>query len=608
MCGIIGYVGKQPATPILVSGLKRLEYRGYDSAGIVLAEAGKLNVYKTVGRIAELEKLMNGAEPKACTGVGHTRWATHGKPSTLNAHPHLDQTEKLAIVHNGIIENYKQLRAELEQQGIRSRSETDSEVLANLISVNYTGDLLKATQAALRRVQGTYGIVVAHADHPGILVTARNGSPVVLGLGEDENFVASDVTAIVAHTKNVIYLEDGDVAEIRSDRYTVRTIGGQEVNHQVAEVNWDIAQAEKQGFDHFMLKEIYEEPEAMRNAMRGRVVPAEGLARLGGLNMTDEEMRNVSRIVIVACGTAFYAGCVGEYLLEHYARIPVEVEYASEFRYRDPLVDSKTLVFAVSQSGETADTLAALREAKRKGARVLGIVNVVGSTIAREADGGVYIHAGPEIGVASTKAFIGQMTAFALLAIHFGRLKNMSRTDGEKLVKELAILPEKIEHALEHREKIREIAERYASSKNFFYLGRGVNYPIALEGALKLKEISYLHSEAYPMAEMKHGPIAMIDDAFPNVVMIPKDAYYEKSMSSVEEIRARGGKILAVTTEGNTDLDGVANEVMFVPKTFDFLYPFLTIVPLHLFAYEIAVKVGRDVDKPRNLAKSVTVE
>lgn len=608
MCGIIGYVGKRPATSILISGLKRLEYRGYDSAGLAVLENGALTVQKTVGRVLELEKLLNGVEYKATTGIAHTRWATHGKPSTVNAHPHCDHTGKLAIIHNGIIENYKELRSELETQGIRSVSETDSEVLANLISVQYEGDLLKATQTALRKVRGTYGIAVVHVDHPDRIVTARNGSPVVLGLGDGENFVASDVTAIVAHTKNVIYLEDGEVAEIQADRYTVRTIGGEEVNHAVSEVSWDLSQAEKQGFDHFMLKEIYEEPEAMRNAMRGRVIPAEGLARLGGLDMTDDEMRNTSRIVIVACGTAYYAGSIGEYLLERYAEIPVEVEYASEFRYRNPVIDSKTLVFAISQSGETADTLAALREAKRKGARTLGIVNVVGSTIAREVDGGVYIHAGPEIGVASTKAFIAQITAFALLALHFGRLKHLSADAGMRLVKELAILPEKIERALEYREQIKAIAKKYSAFKNFFYLGRGFNYPIAQEGALKLKEVSYLHSEAYPMAEMKHGPIAMIDEEFPNVVIVPRDAYYEKSMSNIEEIRARGGKILAVTTEGNADLDGIADDIMLVPETLDAFYPFLTIVPLHLFAYEMAILAGRDVDKPRNLAKSVTVE
>ncbi|MBI2426534.1 MAG: glutamine--fructose-6-phosphate transaminase (isomerizing) [Candidatus Kerfeldbacteria bacterium] len=608
MCGIIGYVGKRPAQNILLDGLKRLEYRGYDSAGIAVLEHGKLTVEKNVGRILELEAKLGSTQWASTIGMAHTRWATHGKPSTANAHPHVDHTGKLALIHNGIIENYRELRKELEKKGIAFQSQTDTEVLVNLISDLYTGDLRTAVQEALKLVRGTYGIVVLHEDHPGMLITARNGSPIVLGLGDGENFVASDVTAMVAHTKNVVYLEDGEIAELHAGTHEIRTIGNETVTREASEVAWSIKQAERQGYEHFMLKEIFEEPEAMRNAMRGRVIPSEGLAKLGGLNLTEDEMRDVRRIVIIACGTAYYAGTVGEYFLEHYARIPTEVEFASEFRYNNPVLDEHTLVFAVSQSGETADTLAALREAQRKGVRVLGIINVVGSTIARESNGGVYIHSGPEIGVASTKAFIGQITAFLLIAFQFGRLRTMSQQEGIELANELIVLPEKIERALAYANRVKEIAKHYASYKNFFYLGRGANYPIALEGALKLKEISYLHSEAYPTAEMKHGPIAMIDENFPTVVIVPNDLYYEKNISNIEEIRARSGKILAVTTEGHTILEEYADDVLYVPETLHPLYPFLTIVPLHLLAYEVAVDLQRDVDKPRNLAKSVTVE
>lgn len=608
MCGIIGYVGKRPAQHILLDGLKRLEYRGYDSAGIAVFEKGKLTVEKNVGRITELEAKLGDTQWAATVGMAHTRWATHGKPSTANAHPHVDHTGKLALIHNGIIENYRELRAELEKKGIVFLSQTDTEVLVNLISDVYTGDVRTAVQEALKLVRGTYGIVVMHEDHPDVLITARNGSPIVLGLGDGENFVASDVTAMVAHTKNVVYLEDGEIAELRADTHEIRTIGNETVTREASEVAWSIEQAEKQGYDHFMLKEIFEEPEAMRNAMRGRLIINEGLAKLGGLNLTEKEMRDVRRIVIIACGTAYYAGTVAEYFLEHYARIPTEVEFASEFRYNNPVLDEHTLVFAVSQSGETADTLAALREAQRKGVRVLGIINVVGSTIAREANGGVYIHSGPEIGVASTKAFIGQITAFLLIAFQFGRLRTMSQEEGIELANELVVLPEKIERALYSHNRVKEIAKQYASYKNFFYLGRGANYPVALEGALKLKEISYIHSEAYPTAEMKHGPIAMIDENFPTVVIVPNDLYYEKNISNIEEIRARSGKILAVTTEGHTILEEYADDVLYVPETLHPLYSFLTIVPLHLFAYEVAVNLQRDVDKPRNLAKSVTVE
>ncbi|MFH1534401.1 MAG: glutamine--fructose-6-phosphate transaminase (isomerizing) [Patescibacteria group bacterium] len=608
MCGIVGYIGKKPAMPILLDGLKKLEYRGYDSAGIAIFENGNMQLEKKKGKIAVLEKALKEKDWSGVGGISHTRWATHGKPSSVNAHPHTDCKEKIAIVHNGIIENYQKLKNWLSEKGHTFITETDSEVLAHLIEEEYNGDLSEAVRSALTKVEGTYGIAVMHSDHPNLVISARKGSPVVIGLGDGENFVASDVTPLINHTKNVVYLEDEEIAEITPDKYRIFTIGKEEKKHEVNRIDWAIEDAQKQGYDHFMQKEIFEEPDAVRNATRGRVIPEEGLAHLGGLNMTDDEIRAVRRIVIIACGTAHYAGRVGEYMIERYANIPVEVEYASEFRYRDPVIDKGTLVFAISQSGETADTLAAMQEAQRKGAKTLGIVNTVGSTIARESDGGTYIHAGPEIGVASTKAFSGQLTALAILALQFGRLRDMSVSTGQRLVKELIGIPEKIENILTQNDYIKKLAEQYAKHDDFFFLGRGISYPIALEGALKLKEISYVHAEAYPMAELKHGPIALIDENFPCVVVVPKDDYYEKNISNIQEIRAREGKIIAIATEGDKEIAKLVDEVIYIPSTLDLLLPLLTVVPLHLFAYHMAVSLGRDVDKPRNLAKSVTVE
>lgn len=608
MCGIVGYVGKRPAQSILLDGLKKLEYRGYDSAGIVVCDKGQLHLEKTLGKIENLERAIKNKNWQSTLGMAHTRWATHGKPSDRNAHPHTDCKGELVIVHNGIIENYQKLKQALQKKGHQFKSETDSEVIAHLIEENYRGDLGAAVRQSLSRLEGTYGIAVIHVKHPDVLIAARKGSPVVIGLKENEHFVASDVTPLVSHTKDVIYLEDGEIAEITPSSYHISTINNEKREPAINHVEWEIAEAEKQGYDHYMLKEIFEEPDAARNAMLGRVIPEEGLAHLGGLNMNDDEMREVKRIVIVACGSALYAARAGEYMIEKYADIPVEVEYASEFRYRDPVIDQGTLVFAISQSGETADTLAAMKETKRKGARVLGIVNVVGSTVARESDGGTYIHAGPEIGVASTKAFTGQLTVLAILALQFGRLKNMSFSTGQKLVKELKAIPQKIESILEQNETIKRLAQTYTQYKNFFFLGRGANYPIALEGALKLKEVSYVHAEAYPMAELKHGPIALIDRNFPSFVIVPKDSYYEKNISNVQEIKARDGRMIAVATKGDSNISNLVDEVIYVPKTLDLLIPLLTVVPLHLFAYHLAVALKRDVDKPRNLAKSVTVE
>jgi glutamine---fructose-6-phosphate transaminase (isomerizing) len=608
MCGIVGYIGDKSAKLILLDGLKKLEYRGYDSAGIAIFENGNLQLEKKKGKIAVLENALEGKEWGGKAGISHTRWATHGKPSSVNAHPHTDCKKKIAIVHNGIIENYQQLKDWLSEKGHTFVTETDSEILAHLIEEEYNGDLSEAVRSSLTKVEGTYGIVVMHSEHPNLMISARKGSPVVLGLGDGENFVASDVTPLINHTKNVIYLDDEEIAEITPDKYRIFTIGKEERKHKIDKIDWAIEDAQKQDYNHFMQKEVFEEPDAIRNATRGRVIPEEGIAHLGGLNMTDDEMRAVKRIVIIACGTAHYAGRVGEYMIERYANIPVEVEYASEFRYRDPVIDEGTLVLAISQSGETADTLAAMQEARRKGAKTLGIVNTVGSTIARESDGGTYIHAGPEIGVASTKAFSGQLAVLAILALQFGRLRDMSASDGRKLVNELIGIPEKIESVLTQNDYIKKLAEQYAGHDDFFFLGRGISYPIALEGALKLKEISYVHAEAYPMAELKHGPIAMIDENFPCVVVVPKDDYYEKNISNIQEIRAREGQIIAIATEGDKEIAKLVDEVIYIPPTLDLLLPLLTVVPLHLFAYHMAVALGRDVDKPRNLAKSVTVE
>ncbi len=610
MCGIVGYVGHRPCLRILVEGLKRLEYRGYDSSGVAIQHNGDLRVVKAAGKIAELEARLEKDAPVGLTGIAHTRWATHGEPNDLNAHPHVDSRGRIALVHNGIIENYSVLKRALQKEGHRFETDTDTEVLAHLIEKYMTAglDLEQAVGRALSDVEGTYGVAVMSADEPGTVIGARKGSPLVVGVSDGEYFLASDVAPIVEHTRQVVYLDDGEMAVLTPDGFHTATIAHVPVDKTIHEVEWDLTQIEKGGFDHFMLKEIYEQPDSVRDAMRGRLLIDEGLARLGGLNMQKDELRDVQRLILLACGTSWHAGMIGEYMIEEHARIPVEVEYASEFRYRNPIIDEGTMVLVISQSGETADTLAAMREAQRKGARALGIVNVVGSTIARESDGGVYIHAGPEIGVASTKAFTSQVTVLSLLTLMLGRQREMSREAGIQLAAELKAIPGKIQRILDDGSEVRRIAEQYQHHNNFIYLGRGVNFPVALEGALKLKEISYIHAEGYPAAEMKHGPIALIDDQMPVVFICTRDSAYEKVMSNMMEVRARRGRIIAVATEGDTEVATRADHVLYVPATLPMLQPLLSVIPLQLLAYHVAVLRGCDVDQPRNLAKSVTVE
>lgn len=610
MCGIIGYIGRNNNVgEVLLEGLKRLEYRGYDSAGIAIVRDGALVAEKTPGKIARLEEKLKGVDLFGTLGIAHTRWATHGEPNTVNAHPHFDSSMQIALVHNGIIENYQILKKTLEAEGHIFRSETDTEVLAHLIGRFYKqGNLEEAVQKALKLVEGTYGILVVSASEPGKLVGARNGSPLVIGVGADEYLIASDVAAILQHTRQVIYLEDQQMVVATPDHFTTLTVDNEYVEHIIQEVDWDLEMIEKGGFEHFMLKEIFEQPETIRNAMRGRLILETGNARLGGLGMTDDELRAIRRIVILGCGTSWHAGLLGEYMIEEKTHIPVEVEYASEFRYRNPILEDGTLVFAISQSGETVDTLAALREAKSRGVPCMGIVNVVGSTIARESNAGVYIHAGPEIGVASTKAFTSQIAVLALLALVFGRKRTISEEEGRRIIEALQALPDQVSRILETNDEIRCISETYCRHDNFLYLGRGANYPVALEGALKLKEISYVHAEGYPAAEMKHGPIALIDDNMPVVIICPRDAAYQKIVGNINEVKARKGKIIAITSAGNDELVKMADHVIYIPQTLDFLYPILAVVPLQLMAYHIAVLRGCHVDQPRNLAKSVTVE
>ena len=610
MCGIIGYIGKSNnAGAILIEGLKRLEYRGYDSAGIAIVRDGALVWEKTAGKIQQLEEKLKGIDIGGHLGIAHTRWATHGEPNRTNAHPHFDCHQRIALIHNGIIENYQTLKKSLLAENHRFVSETDTETLVHLIEKYYTGkDLEVAVRKALEKVEGTYGILVVSVSEPEKMVAARNGSPIVMGIGEDEYIVASDVAAILKHTRQVIYLEDHEMIVATPDHFTTMTIENEYVSHDVHEVDWDLEMIEKGGQPHFMLKEIFEQPETIKNAMRGRLIPAVGDVRLGGLNMSEEQLRDVKRILLIGCGTSWHAGLIGEYMIEEKARIPVEVEYASEFRYRNPVIEDGTIVFAISQSGETVDTLAALREAEKRGARCMGICNVVGSTIARESHAGVYIHAGPEIGVASTKAFTSQISVLALLALVFGRLKSMSSSEGQKIIGALMQVPGQVAEILKGHEEILKIAEKYYHHNNFLYLGRGANYPVALEGALKLKEISYLHAEGYPAAEMKHGPIALIDENMPVVFICPRDNAYQKIVGNICEVKARKGKIIAITNEGNNEVVEMADHVIYIPRTLDFLYPILAVIPLQLLAYHIAVLRGCNVDQPRNLAKSVTVE
>jgi len=608
MCGIIGYVGKEKAVPLLIEGLKRLEYRGYDSAGIAVLEDQGLIFEKCAGKISALEALLHDKKFSSTTGMAHTRWATHGEPTDENAHPHLDCNGNLAVVHNGIIENYRSLRELLSRKGHKFTSDTDTEILAHLIEEYYGGDLLEATQAALSQVEGTYGIAVICKDNPRQIVAARHGSPLVIGTGKGENFVTSDVAAILRHTNRVVYLEDREVALVDPDSFIISTVDKTEVTPQIQEISWTLDQIEKGGFPHFMLKEIFEQPTTLRNAIRGRLNYEEGTARLNGLNLQYEELHLIDRIILSACGTAWHAALVGEYMIEDAALIPVEVEYASEFRYRSPIINEGTIVFVISQSGETTDTQAALREAKRKGATVLGICNVVGSTIARESDGGVYIHAGPEIGVASTKAFTSQMMILSLVSLLLARMRTMSLERGREIIDAIYKIPEQVEQILKNDSYIKNIAEKYYQKNNFLYLGRGFNFPIALEGALKLKEISYIHAEGYPAAEMKHGPIALIDENMPVVVIALKDKVHDKVLSNIAEIKARRGKVIAVATEGDQEIADKVDHVIYIPQTLEVLTPVLSVIPLQLLAYHMAVMRGCNVDQPRNLAKSVTVE
>ena len=609
MCGIVAYIGQKDALPMLVGGLKKLEYRGYDSSGVALIDNGKINVVRASGKIKALEDKLKLTTISGHTGIAHTRWATHGAPTEENAHPHCSFDGKISIVHNGIIENYASLKAKLMAEGIKFTSETDTEVVAHLIARFYTGDLKTAVLKTIAQIEGTFGLAIISSEEPDTLIGARRGSPLILGIGNDNDFfLASDVSAIINHTQKVVYLDDNDIVQIKGGSYSIVNMNRSEVQREVQDVEFNADAVAKGGFPHFMLKEIFEQPEVLRNTMRGRLLVAEGNAKLAGLDTNIKELSNINRIIITACGTSYYAGMVGEYMIEELAGVPVEVEYASEFRYRNPIIKPGTLVLAISQSGETADTLAALKEAQQKGATALAICNGVGSTIARTSDGGVYLHAGPEIGVASTKAFTSQVTVLAMIALLLGRQRRLSIEAGTSIAKSMLELPGLVESTLELSDTIAKIAMQYSTAGNFLYLGRHFNYPVAMEGALKLKEISYIHAEGYPAAEMKHGPIALIDANMPVVVVAPKDVLFDKVISNVREIKARGGQVIAITTEDCHPLDEIADHIIKVPQTLPMLMPIITSIPLQLLAYHIAVLRGNDVDQPRNLAKSVTVE
>ena len=608
MCGIVGYVGPRIATPMLIEGLKRMEYRGYDSAGVALIGGDGVDMRRAKGKIAALETTVAARPIGGNVGIGHTRWATHGAPSEKNAHPQRDCGSTLAVVHNGIIENYSILRQRLIDTGHVFKSDTDTEVLAHLIEEAMEGNLEEAVMAALNLVEGTYGIAVISSLDPDKIVVARNGSPLLIGLGEGENFIASDVAAILQHTRQVVYLDDGEMAVLTADSYRVFDLDANDIPKGVNLIDWDLEQIEKGGYDHFMLKEIFEQPATIENTMRGRLVSDAGFSKLGGINLSKAEMLDLQNIIITACGTSWHSALIGKLMIEDLARIRVEVEYASEFRYRNPIVDDKSLCVVISQSGETADTLAAMREAKRRGAKTLGLVNVVGSTIAREDDGGIYLHAGPEIGVASTKAFTSQVIALALLTLKLARLRLLSVEKGRAIAQAMEALPAQVQSILDRAPEIETIAERFRDATNFLYLGRGYNFPVALEGALKLKEISYIHAEGYPAAEMKHGPIALIDENMPVVFIAPHDSVFEKVVSNISEVKARGGRVIVITSREEPSLAGKIDFEIRIPETIDMLYPVLTVIPLQLLAYFIAAKRGLNVDQPRNLAKSVTVE
>ncbi len=610
MCGIVGYIGQKNSVPILIEGLKRLEYRGYDSAGLGLLVDKKPVIIKRKGKVSQLEKLVSEKPISAKVGIGHTRWATHGEPNEINAHPHASEDGKLFLIHNGIIENYMTIKNRLLKKGYTFKSQTDTEVLAQLIDsfLKAGNKLFKAVRLALAEVEGTYGLAIIYSEEPDRIVAARKGSPLVVGIGENENFVASDVAALIAYTKQIIYLDDGEVIELTQNSHTTKTVYDEDILKEITEVNMSLEEIDKGGFETFMLKEIMEQPDSVLNSMRGRLLANEGTAKLGGIEAMVDKIVKSKRIIFCACGTSWHAALVGKYMFEQYLRVPTEVDYASEFRYRNPIIHPDDTVFFISQSGETADTLAAMREASMKQALCVGICNVVGSTIARESDTGVYIHAGPEIGVASTKAFTSQLTVLALITLILARKKDMSKVDGQAIVKEFQTIPDKIKKILELRHEIEKIADVFKDATNFLYLGRGYNFPVALEGALKLKEISYIHAEGYPAAEMKHGPIALVDENMPVVFIAPQDSTYDKIVSNIQEIKARKGKIIAIAVEGDDVIDSLADYVIKIPDTIRMLMPILAAIPLQLLAYYIAVKKGLNVDQPRNLAKSVTVE
>ncbi len=611
MCGIVGYVGPREATPILLAGLKRLEYRGYDSAGVALLNGNGVEVTKRPGKIRVLEEAIDAAPSSATCGIAHTRWATHGEPNEPNAHPHTSPDGDIALVHNGIIENSDVLKAQLISEGYDFRSDTDTEVVVHLIDYLWQDGepLEEAVAAALRQIEGAYGIAVVSSRDPNKIVVARHGSPLLIGVGQDGEMLAgSDAAAVIERTRDVVYLDDGDYAVLTPDGYRTYHLEGHEVDRGVHEVTWDLDSIEKGGYEHFMLKEIFEQPSSIADVMRGRLLEDDGDARLGGIQAHQFDLGRVQRIVITACGTSWHAGLVGEYMLEDLAGIPVSVEYASEFRYRNPVLEDGTLALAISQSGETADTLAALKEAEQRGLKTMGIVNAVGSTIARQTDFGVYLHAGPEIGVASTKAFTSQLVALALVTLYLGRRRGMSAVQGHEIVQHLQALPGQIEEVLKLNDELEDLARSYKDAQNFLYLGRGYQFPVALEGALKLKEVSYIHAEGYPAAEMKHGPIALIDEDMPVVVLAPRDPIYQKVVSNIEEVKARAGRIIAVVSDDAPELQGKVDHMIKVPHTLPHLLPVLTTIPLQLLAYHVAVMRGADVDQPRNLAKSVTVE
>jgi glucosamine--fructose-6-phosphate aminotransferase (isomerizing) len=613
MCGIVGYVGQREAEPILVEGLRRLEYRGYDSAGMCTLTGSALHLRKRKGRIAELASFLTEKPAPGCHGISHTRWATHGSPTDANAHPHIGGDNLVAVVHNGVIENYTLLRQQLQAEGIQFVSQTDTEVIAQLIAFHLNGDLMEAVRKVLPMLKGTYGLAVISPRNPDLIVGARLGSPLVIGVGPDENFLASDPSALIGCTENVVYMQDHQLCVLTPDEWHILDQDSARVCASVHRIDWEAGDTDKGDFEHYMLKEIYEQPEALENAMRGRFVAEDATSHFGGLNLTTQQLRRAERLILTACGTSYHAALVGEYLFEEFARMPVEVEYASEFRYRNPPMDRNTIVVAITQSGETADTLAALRESKRKGHPTLAICNVVGSSIAREADGGVYLHAGPEIGVASTKAFTSQVMTLTMLALYLGRIRHLSSTQGTRMMQELQAIPDMIRKTLKCHDKVKEISRKYADVKNVLYLGRQYLYPLALEGALKLKEISYIHAEGYPAAEMKHGPIALVDKHTPSVFLIPNaGVFFDKVMSNLEEIKARGGPVIAVASEGDRETAAYvserADDVIFVPTVPEYLQPIVAAIPLQLMAYHIALLRGCDVDKPRNLAKSVTVE